>query len=253
MVNENELIKSGENYQIGIFDSRGWSLLQRVAMAFSKSQMVPMRYQEKQEGGLSSCIIALNMALRMGADPLMVMQNLDVIQGRPSFSAKFLIATVNSCGRFSSIRYTFVGQPNSESWGCFASATEKSTGQVLDGDTITLAMANAEGWTKKPGSKWLTMPGQMLRYRAASFWVRVYAPELAMGLISQEEAADIIDAHQDNDGAYQMNQDYQPPTDKGNAGVIAKLRKSAKPQQTQHVAQQEHHPDDQADENMGFG
>lgn len=38
------------------------------------------------------------------------------------------------------------------------------------------------------------MPSQMLRYRAAAFWQRVYCPEISMGLITKEEADDIQDA-----------------------------------------------------------
>jgi hypothetical protein len=35
------------------------------------------------------------------------------------------------------------------------------------------------------------MPNQMLRYRAAAFWQRVYCPEISMGLLTAEEADDI--------------------------------------------------------------
>jgi hypothetical protein len=54
-------------------------------------------------------------------------------------------------------------------------------------------MAKAEGWYAKNGSKWQTMPEQMLRYRAASFFVRAYAPELSLGLATREEIEDSID------------------------------------------------------------
>lgn len=57
------------------------------------------------------------------------------------------------------------------------------------------AMVDGEGWSKKAGSKWLTMPEQMFRYRAASFWARTYAPEISMGFPTQEDIMDgaIID------------------------------------------------------------
>ena len=72
-----------------------------------------------------------------------------------------------------------------------AYATEKATGEILEGPTITLAMANAEGWASKTGSKWKTMPDLMLRYRAAAFFGRLYAPEIMMGMHSVEEIGDI--------------------------------------------------------------
>ena len=52
-------------------------------------------------------------------------------------------------------------------------------------------MAEAEGWTSKKGSKWLTMGDQMLRYRAAAFFARVYCPHALMGLKTVEEVKDI--------------------------------------------------------------
>jgi len=132
----------------------------------------------------------LNMAQRLGADPLMVMQNLYLVHGRPGWSAQFLIAAFNQCGRFTSITYTFVGTRGQESWGCYASSTERATGQQLLGETITMEMARKEGWLGKAGSKWTTMPGQMLRYRAATFLVRATAPEIAMGLSTADEIED---------------------------------------------------------------
>jgi hypothetical protein len=45
------------------------------------------------------------MANRMGADTLMIMQNLYLIEGRPSWSSQFIMASINSCGRFSALRF----------------------------------------------------------------------------------------------------------------------------------------------------
>jgi len=76
-------------------------------------------------------------------------------------------------------------------------ATDKATGEVLEGETITLELARKEGWWSRKDrngnetSKWQTMTGQMLRYRAAAWWANVYCPEIALGLITQEEALDI--------------------------------------------------------------
>ena len=54
-------------------------------------------------------------------------------------------------------------------------------------------MAKAEGWLQKQGSKWQTMPDLMLRYRAAAFFARQYAPELTMGMHTAEEVADVVE------------------------------------------------------------
>lgn len=188
--------------QAGLMDSHGFVLAQRIATMLSKSTLVPPTYQGPN--GLSNCIIALNMAQRMGADPLMVIQNLYVVYGRPGWSSQFLIATFNRSGRFSALRYEFVGQPGTDAWGCFAYSTELSTGEVLQGTTVTMGLAKADGWYGKKDSKWVTMPEQMLRYRAAGWFIRAYAPEIAMGLQTADEVHDTYDASQDAHGTYSI-------------------------------------------------
>lgn len=185
-----------QRYSVGLTDSQGFELAQRAAKLLAASTLVPKEYQ----GNLPNCVIALNMSQRVGADPLMVMQNLVVVHGRPTWSAQFLIATVNTCGRFSALRYEFFGTPGADDWGCRAWAVEKATGEKLVGTDVTMAIAKAEGWATKNGSKWKSIPQQMLMYRAASWWTRAYAPELSMGLSTADEAADIIDI--DSDGSY---------------------------------------------------
>lgn len=170
-----------------LFSKDGFELVQRMAMAYSKSTLVPKEYQ----GNPGNCIIALNMANRIGADPLMVMQNLYIVHGRPAWSSQFLIATFNSCGKYESIRYQWVGEQGKDNWGCCAVAVERATGEELRGTVVTIQTAKDEGWYSKTGSKWKTMPEQMLRYRAAAWLVRTYAPEIAMGLHTVEEQHDI--------------------------------------------------------------
>jgi len=166
---------------------------QRMAKALASSTLVPPAYQGQQ--GLANSLIALEMAGRMGLSPLVVMQNLSIIHGRPSWSSSFLIATVNASGRFSPLRFVFDDPAKPSS--CYAVATDKASGEELIGETITLEMAKREGWWSRKDrqgnetSKWPTMPGQMLRYRSASFWVRAYCPEVSLGLATQEEAIDV--------------------------------------------------------------
>lgn len=202
---EARIAKPAQAVTAGFFDTDGFALVQRVAKAFSSSGLVPAQYQG--DNGIANCMIALNMAQRMNADPMMVMQNLYMVHGQPAWSSKFLIATVNACGRYSSLRYEWKNEdkPDSDEYGCRAWAVEKESGERLNGIWVTWKMVKAEGWASKNGSKWKTMPDQMFMYRAASFWVRTNAPELSMGFQTQEEAIDTIDATQDEDGRIVVN------------------------------------------------
>ena len=180
---------------IGLGDSKSFDLIQRVAKCMAMSTLVPKAFQNN----LPNCIIALNMAGRMNADPLMVCQNLYVVHGTPAWSAQFLIATFNKSGKFSSIRYDFFGTEGQDDWGCRAKATELETGELLVGPLVTVALAKKEGWFQKSGSKWQTMPEQMLRYRAAAWFVRTIAPEIAMGLQTAEEMRDTYETERDGE------------------------------------------------------
>jgi len=198
---------------------REFEAMQRCATPYAQSTIVPTQYQ----GNVGNCIIALDLAHRMRLPALTVMQNLYIVNGNPSWASKFLVASINTCGRFTNLRYRkrnlgyFEGiikyneyeyskekgkktivlkeieAPHIENWECVAYATEKSTGKVLEGDPVTIEMAIKEGWYTKSGSKWVTMPQLMLSYRAAAFWQRVYAPEMSMGFRTMEEEMDIMD------------------------------------------------------------
>lgn len=161
----------------------------KAATLLSRSTLVPLIYQG--ENGLSNCAIALHMARRLSADPMMVMQNLHVIHGKPGWSSQFLIAMLKSSGLYTKIRYKFTGEKNTDTWGCIFCATEIESGDALEGAEVTIGMARKEGWFDKKGSKWQTMPELMLTYRAAAFFVRVYCPEIAMGLKTADEWEDV--------------------------------------------------------------
>lgn len=177
-------------------EMRRFEIQNRMAAMYAQSTIIPEAYRNN----IGNCVIAVDMAMRMNASILMIMQNLDTIKGKPSFSAKFLIATINASGRFTPIRYEFRGNPNDDTYACRVVAyetTDKARKEPLYGTWISMDMAKKEGWYGKDGSKWKTMPEQMLRYRAAAFWQRLYCPEISMGLMTTEEYEDLSDGRKE--------------------------------------------------------
>ena len=168
-------------------DSEAFNLAQREAGAWASSDLIPAAYQNN----IPNVLIAMEMAKRIGASVMAVMQNLHIIHGKPAFGASFLIATVNGSGRFTPIRYRMEGTQGKDDWGCRAYATDRESGDECVGPVVTIGIAKAEGWLGKKGSKWQTMPELMLHYRAAAFWTRVYCPELSMGIHTTEEMEDV--------------------------------------------------------------
>jgi hypothetical protein len=179
-MNETELTIAATSAETAAFE-----LVQRQAKMLASSTLVPKEFQNN----MANCAIALNMAKRMGADPFMIVQNIDVIHGRPSFRATFLIAMVNASGRFSPLKFKLDGEGQERT--CYAYATDKASGETVEGPVVSMAMAKAEGWSTKAGSKWVSMPEVMLRYRAAAFFARLYAPDITLGMQTAEEVEDI--------------------------------------------------------------
>ena len=237
------------NPAFNFFDPVQFDTMQRVCSFFASSDLVPDNYKAQlkpfpagadentmnaikaentaiKTKAIANCIIAVEVASRIGASPLMVMQNMAVIYGRPSWSSKFLIATVNSCGRFEPLQFRFTDKGalgmvdyTDYVWNptkrckepvikqfdgkkihdieCVAFTTKRGSDGMLESSPVSVRLAIQEGWYTKNGSKWQTMTKQMLMYRAASMWTNAYAPELSMGMRTVEEQQDIYTDYED--------------------------------------------------------
>ena len=198
----NDLAVATQNQHV-FANAQSFETAQRIAGALSKSTLVPKDYQNN----LPNSLIALEIAQRTGSSPLLVMQNLYIVHGKPSWSSQFIIAAINSCGRFKPLRFDMTGTGDDRT--CVAWTVERGVElpvdvgtleqakvknlPVLESPPVSIKIAKAEGWHDKNGSKWKTMPELMLRYRSATFFGRLYAPEILMGMRTEDESQDMID------------------------------------------------------------
>ena len=146
----------------------------RAAQMLSQSTLVPQNYQGKPQ----DCFIAVEMAARMNTSPIFIMQNLYVVKGKPSWAGQACMAMINACGKFRDVKHVYTGEKGTDSRGCYVTATRISDGEIVNGTEVTMALVKAEGWITN--TKWKNMPEQMLGYRAASFFARMYCPEALM-------------------------------------------------------------------------
>lgn len=205
----NQMVVSNNQTQPSIYSSvQSFEAAQRMAQQLATSTMVPKQYQNN----ISNTLVALEMAYRTGVSPLMVMQNLDVIQGKPSWSSSFIIACLNSCGRFTPLQFKVTplggktvkyvdsqwlngqkvrkeNQIMIQDMSCVAFAHDRN-GKLIEGPAVTVEMAVKEGWYTKSDSKWQTMTELMLNYRSAAFFGRLYAPDVLQGMHSADEVKD---------------------------------------------------------------
>jgi hypothetical protein len=151
--------------------------LQQLAEQISRSTIIPKEFA----GSPSNCLIALEMAHRIGAGILQVMQSLYIVHGKPSWSGQFIIACVNATKRFTTLRFHF----NADKSECYAFSKDHD-GNELKGPAVSIAMAKAEGWWDR-NPKWKNMTELMMTYRAGTFFGRVYAPDVLMGMREEYE------------------------------------------------------------------
>lgn len=170
-------------------DSQSFNTALRMSQCLASSTVVPREYQNN----VGNCMIAIEMASRINTSPMMVMQNLYIVNGRPAWSSQWIIAMINSSRRYKTeLQFEFGKAKEDGGLSCRAWAEDWS-GHKVYGPKITMAMANQEGWTSKNGSKWKTMPDVMIQYRAASFFGRMNCPDMIMGIYSSDEVLDMGD------------------------------------------------------------
>lgn len=180
-----EHINMVANLENGIYSSSDtFKLAYQMAQGLAQSTLVPQTFQNNP----ANCLIALEQSNRLGISPMAVMQNLYIVQGKPSFSSSFVIGLINASGKYDMELQFDEEEKDGKPYAC--TCWTNLDGRKVNGIKITMDMADKEGWSKKNGSKWVTMPQVMLRYRAASFFARMNCPELSIGLYTKEELDD---------------------------------------------------------------
>lgn len=157
-----------------------------MAQTLSKSEIIPQSYKGKP----ADCLIAIDIANRLGLSPAIVMQNSQIVRGNFTWKGSACKAMIDGCGRYQKTRYVYVGEEGKDSYGCYLEAIDND-GDIIKGVPVTIAMAKKEGWYNKDGSKWQTMSDLMLKYRAAAFFMRTECASIAMGFLTKEEVEDV--------------------------------------------------------------
>jgi len=136
-----------------------------------------------------------------------------VVHGKPGLEAQLLIAMANKSGVFADrITWSFSGTKGKDDWTCTAHATDAKTGEHYE-MSIDWTTVKKEGWLEKKGSKWKTIPEMMFRYRTASWLIKSYAPEVAMGFQTADELDDMtidITPRGEDAGHALSDQGYEP-------------------------------------------
>lgn len=161
-----------------------------IANDLANSDLLPQHFR----GNVPNILIAMEASNRLGLSPVEVMKHCYIIKGKLAFDSKMIIALVNKSGKFDGPLQYWLDENETECV-CYAFIN----GQQYTGPKVTLAMAKANRW----GTLWNTLSGLMLRYRAAIFFARLFAPEIIIGLDDLNEQQDINNAN----SVHQVEQD----------------------------------------------
>lgn len=118
---------SAQDLVVNMFSAQGFALAQRLANAYMSSNAVPATFRSvitKREkrgndyvdvevpnpSAMGNCLVAIETALAVGMSITAVMQNANIIEGRLTWSGKFVIAAINASGRFQPLRFDLVNK-----------------------------------------------------------------------------------------------------------------------------------------------
>lgn len=150
----------------------------------ARSGLVPEHFSKNP----AAIYTAISMAKALGEVPETLMQHIFFIGGRAGLSAAYMLSRLQRTHAIKgTVRYVVSGEGKSLS--VRAVVTDAETGAEVVGPAASMAMAEAEGWTKN--GKYRSMPEVMLRKRAIAFLARDHYPGALMGFLTIEEIEDV--------------------------------------------------------------
>lgn len=188
----------------------------RMAEIMSKANIVPKDYQ----GNPANILVAIQWGAEIGLPPLQAMQNIAVINGRPSVWGDAVIALVRGSGLLESIQEDISDSS--------ATCTVKRRGEGATARTFTMDDAKKAGLAGKQGP-WSQYPKRMLQMRARAWALRDVFPDILRGVFVAEEAQDMPEERPMGHAEVIPSQ----PTGSRTEAVKARLAARAAPVQTE--------------------
>jgi hypothetical protein len=151
----------------------------------SNSNMVPKAYQNKPQ----DILVCVQWGMEMGLAPMQALQNIAVINGKPSVYGDAMMALVQASAVCDDVEEYFEneGTPNPVA---VCVAKRKNRKPVVA--KFSVEDAKRAGLWGKQGP-WSAYPKRMMQMRARGFALRDAFPDVLKGLISAEEAQDYPD------------------------------------------------------------
>jgi len=174
----------------------------RLANIMSGSGFVPRDIAGKPE----AVFVCLQFGAEVGLSPMQSVQNIAVVNGRPSIWGDAMIGLVEASGKLDDIEEKIEGEGADAVAFC---SVKRKGREKLVVRQFSMADAKTAGLAGKTGP-WAQYPKRMLQLRARSWALRDAFADVLKGLYSREEAADIIDITPTPSGRYEATAKPEP-------------------------------------------
>lgn len=175
----NSIVKTGQNAAVNFLTPNNLQEAMQIAGILAESDIVPKDYQRKP----GNILVAMQWGAEIGLQPLQAMQNIAVINGRPSIWGDAMLALVRGSGLLD-----FIREEMSED-GQKATVTVKRKNEEPVASVFTMEDAKKAGLSGKQGP-WTQYPKRMLKLRARSYALRDVFPDVLKGMAIAEEEKD---------------------------------------------------------------
>jgi len=173
----------------------------RIATAVVRAQMAPRSLETVEK-----CTIAILHGLEVGLPPMMALQSIAVINGRPSIWGDGALALIQSSGLLDDMDEFYEGQEGADGYKAVCVLKRKGRSKVVRGE-FSMADAKKAGLLSKDGP-WKAYTKRMLKMRARAFALRDGFADVLKGLSLAEEQEDVVRARQPSP---QSSEESDPP------------------------------------------
>jgi len=171
--------------------------LWRLSVIMSQSGFVPTDMINKTE----SVFVACQLGYELGLSPMQSVQNISVINGRPTVWGDTVLALVRSSGKLTSFEEKFEGAGDDMKAICTAvRGKEKTVREFSVADAKAAKLWGQNAWAK--------YAKRMMQMRARSWCLRDAFGDILKGIQSREEVMDYVDLEETENGTYQTK---KPP------------------------------------------
>lgn len=154
-----------------------------LAKMISESDLAPKDFK----GKAGNCLIAMQMGMEVGLAPMQAIQNIAVINGRPTLWGDAALALVLASPVCEYVRESW--DEAKQTWTCRSKRRDAKEESIY---TFSAADADKAGLTKKEGT-WQNYKKRMIQMRARAFNLRDTFADVLKGLAIREEVEDYIE------------------------------------------------------------